>query len=80
MRTKEKLKQAICEAVDRRRGEIEKIVKEVISKNKKAVEDYKSGKEAAVQYLIGQIMVQTKGKANPQLVKAILQKTLTKTQ
>ncbi len=57
--------------------EIEKIVKEVISKNKKAVKDYKSGKEAAVQYLIGQIMAKTKGKASPQIVKTILQRTLT---
>lgn len=59
-------------------AQIEKIIKEVISKNQKAVEDFKKGKEAAFQYLIGQIMAQTKGKANPQIVRDILQKTLTK--
>jgi len=59
-------------------AEIEKIIKEVISKNPKAVEDFKKGKENAFQYLIGQIMAKTKGKANPQIVKDILQKTLTK--
>ena len=59
-------------------AEIEKIVKEVISKNQKAVEDFKKGKVASFQYLIGQIMAQTKGKANPQIVKEILNKILTK--
>jgi len=59
-------------------AEIEKIIKEVISKNKKAVEDFKKGKDNAFQYLIGQIMARTKGKANPQIVRDILQKTLTK--
>jgi len=60
------------------KAEIEKIVKEVISKNQKAVEDFKKGKVASFQYLIGQIMAQTKGKANPQIVKEILNKILTK--
>jgi len=60
-------------------AEIEKIIKEVISKNPKAVKDYELGKANAFQYLIGQIMAQTKGKANPQLVRDILRKTLTKT-
>jgi len=56
--------------------EIEKIIKEVISKNKKAVEDFKKGKANAFQYLIGQIMVKTKGKANPEIVNKILKQTL----
>ena len=58
--------------------EIEKIIKEVISKNQKAIEDYKKGKENAFQYLIGQVMARTKGKANPQLVNKILNQLLTK--
>jgi len=60
-------------------AEIEIIIKEVTSKNPKAVKDYELGKANAFQYLIGQIMAQTKGKANPQLVRDILRKTLTKT-
>ncbi|GAI00744.1 unnamed protein product, partial [marine sediment metagenome] len=60
-------------------AQIEKIIKEVISKNQKAVEDYKKGKTAASQYLIGQIMARTKGKANPQIVNKLLNKILTKT-
>ncbi|MBZ1345154.1 MAG: Asp-tRNA(Asn)/Glu-tRNA(Gln) amidotransferase subunit GatB [Candidatus Nealsonbacteria bacterium] len=58
--------------------EIEKIIKEVISKNPKAVDDYKKGKANAFQFLIGQIMAQTKGKANPQIVRNVLNKTLSK--
>jgi len=58
-------------------AEIEKIIKEVILKNPKVVEDYKSGKETAIQYLIGQVMAKTQGKASPELVKEILTKLLT---
>jgi len=57
-------------------AEIERIVKEVISKNPKVIEDYKSGKETAIQYLIGQVMAKTKGKANPQTVFQLLTKLL----
>ena len=60
-------------------AEIEKIIKEVILKNKKAVEDFKKGKANAFQYLIGQIMAETKGKADPKIVNRILKKELTKT-
>ena len=59
-------------------AEIGKIIKAVISKNPKAVQDFKKGKETAIQFLIGQIMAQTKGKANPQIVRNILDKHLTK--
>ena len=59
-------------------AEIGKIIKKVISKNPKAVQDFKKGKETAIQFLIGQIMAQTKGKANPQIVRDILDKHLTK--
>ena len=57
-------------------AQIEKIIKEVISKNKKAVEDFKKGKTAASQYLIGQIMAVTKGKANPETASKLLTKLL----
>ena len=60
-------------------SEIKKIIGEVISKNPKPVEDYKKGKENAFQYLIGQIMAKTQGKASPQIVNKILKQLLTKT-
>ncbi|MCL5093770.1 MAG: Asp-tRNA(Asn)/Glu-tRNA(Gln) amidotransferase subunit GatB [Patescibacteria group bacterium] len=56
--------------------ELEKIIKEVISNNPKSVEDYKKGKEAALGYLVGQVMKETKGKANPQAVNEILKQKL----
>jgi len=58
-------------------AQIEKIIKEVISKNPKAVEDYKKGKETALQFLIGQVMAKTQGKANPEIVRENLIKILT---
>ncbi|MBZ9572202.1 Asp-tRNA(Asn)/Glu-tRNA(Gln) amidotransferase subunit GatB [Patescibacteria group bacterium] len=58
--------------------EIEKIVKKVISKNERAVKDFKKGKETALQFLIGQAIKETKGRANPKIVKEILVKTLDK--
>jgi aspartyl-tRNA(Asn)/glutamyl-tRNA(Gln) amidotransferase subunit B len=59
-------------------GEIEKIIQEVISKNSKAVEDFQKGKENAFQFLVGQIMAQSRGKAKPELVRSALKETLTK--
>jgi aspartyl-tRNA(Asn)/glutamyl-tRNA(Gln) amidotransferase subunit B len=58
------------------KAELEKIVKGVIEKNKKSAEDYRSGKENALQFLIGQIMAETKGKANPEIAKEILKEKL----
>ncbi len=58
------------------KGEIERVIQEVIEKNPKPVEDYKKGKETALQFLVGQVMAQTKGKANPQTVNEILKKLL----
>lgn len=52
------------------------IVKEIIAKNQNAVLDFKRGKENALQFLIGQVMFQTKGKANPEIVSKILKKLL----
>ena len=57
-------------------SEIEKIVKEVILKNPKAVLDYRAGKENAVQFLAGQVMAQTRGTANPEKVSQLLKKLL----
>jgi aspartyl-tRNA(Asn)/glutamyl-tRNA(Gln) amidotransferase subunit B len=58
-------------------SEIEKIVKDIISTNPSVVGDYKKGKENALQFLIGQTMAKSKGKANPQTVRELLDKELT---
>ncbi|MFA5500943.1 MAG: Asp-tRNA(Asn)/Glu-tRNA(Gln) amidotransferase GatCAB subunit B, partial [Candidatus Omnitrophota bacterium] len=55
---------------------IEKAVKEVLVKNEKSVNDYKSGKKTAITFLVGQVMRQTQGKANPALVNQILKEML----
>lgn len=53
------------------------IVKKVIADNAKAVADYKAGKETSLQYLIGQVMREARGKANAEQVKALLKETIT---
>ncbi len=49
-----------------------------ISANPKVVEDYKSGKTAAIKFLLGQVMRATKGQANPKVAEEILQEELAK--
>ncbi len=46
--------------------EVERVVKEVITENEKAVKDYKEGKEEALKFLIGKAMAKTKGRAVPE--------------
>ena len=48
----------------------------IIDKNPKAVEDYKKGKPEALKFLIGQLMRETKSKANPEIAGQILKKRL----
>jgi len=53
-------------------GKLEEIIEEVIKENEEAVEDLKSGKKEAKQYLIGQVMAKTRGKADPEAVNKII--------
>lgn len=53
-------------------GAISSIVDGVLAANEKVVEDYRSGKENALGYLVGQVMKATKGKANPAMVNKML--------
>ncbi len=57
-------------------GELKKIIKDVLAKNQKAVEDYKKGKMNSFQFLIGQVMAQTKGKASPEIAGRLLKELL----
>ncbi|MDD2731600.1 MAG: Asp-tRNA(Asn)/Glu-tRNA(Gln) amidotransferase subunit GatB [Candidatus Pacebacteria bacterium] len=57
-------------------SEIKRIIREIISNNLKAVEDYRRGKENAVQFLIGQVMAATRGTASPEKVNQILKDIL----
>jgi len=57
-------------------AEIEKAAQEVIDSNPKAVEDYQKGKSASLQFLVGQVMAKTKGKAKPETARVLLEKIL----
>ncbi|MDD2766569.1 MAG: Asp-tRNA(Asn)/Glu-tRNA(Gln) amidotransferase subunit GatB [Candidatus Moranbacteria bacterium] len=57
-------------------SELETIVSSVLSANEKSVADYRAGKQNAFQFLIGQVMSATKGKANPKIVQELLKKKL----
>ena len=54
------------------KGEISKMISEVIQKNPKPVADYKAGKENSLFFLMGQVMKASQGRANPEIVKKIL--------
>lgn len=47
---------------------LKKIVEDVIRENEKVVSEFKSGKEASLQFLVGQGMKKSKGSANPQVL------------
>ncbi len=55
---------------------IEDLADKIIASNPKAVSQYKSGKKNTIGFFVGQIMKETKGKANPKIVNEILSKKL----
>ncbi|HEX9252499.1 MAG TPA: Asp-tRNA(Asn)/Glu-tRNA(Gln) amidotransferase subunit GatB [Ignavibacteriaceae bacterium] len=57
-------------------SEIETLIKRIIEANSGQVEEYRSGKEKVFGFFVGQVMKESKGKANPKLVNEILRKML----
>jgi len=55
---------------------IETIVDEILSKNPDAVERFKAGDAKLMGFFVGQVMKETKGKANPKIVNELLRKKL----
>ncbi|GBG04814.1 Asp-tRNA(Asn)/Glu-tRNA(Gln) amidotransferase subunit GatB [Lactobacillus rodentium] len=55
---------------------LEPMVKKVVDANPQSVEDFKNGKDRAIGFLVGQIMKETRGKANPKVVNELLNKEL----
>jgi len=53
-------------------SELGVIIEKTLDGNQKAVEDYKAGKEASLKFLIGMVMRDSKGRANPQVVEEII--------
>ncbi len=52
------------------------IIEDVIAANSKVAEDFQAGKEAALGFLVGQVMKETRGQANPAIVNKLLREKL----
>jgi aspartyl-tRNA(Asn)/glutamyl-tRNA(Gln) amidotransferase subunit B len=59
-------------------GELEKAVQDAIAANPKVVEDWKAGKTNAAQFLVGQVMRATRGKAPPETARTLIEEQLKK--
>ena len=59
-------------------GAIKEIVQKVVDANPQSIADYKAGKDRAIGFLVGQIMKETNGKANPQIVNKLLLEIINK--
>lgn len=57
-------------------NELEKIIDDIIKTNSSQVEQYKSGKDKLFDFFVGQVMKNTRGKANPIITKELLHKKL----
>jgi aspartyl-tRNA(Asn)/glutamyl-tRNA(Gln) amidotransferase subunit B len=57
-------------------SELKKIVEKIILENDKVVKEYKNGKQAGLQFLIGQGMKATQGSANPEVLKKLFMESL----
>ncbi len=57
-------------------GAVEAMVDEVLANNAKAVEQFKSGNEKALNAIVGQVMKASKGKANPAQVQELIKAKL----
>ncbi len=57
-------------------SEVKKFCSEAISENRKAADDFRSGKEEALNFLLGAVMKKSRGKANASEVKDMLKKLI----
>ena len=57
-------------------GLVQSIVDQVLAANEKSVADFRSGKEKAFGFLVGQVMKQLKGQASPAVVNQVLRDRL----
>ena len=51
---------------------LEEAAKKVLAQNPDAISDYKKGKTNVLQFLVGQVMKETKGAGNPEVIRALL--------
>lgn len=59
-------------------SEILDVVKKVLAENQKSVQDYRDGKKRVLGFIVGIVMKETKGKANPQIVNKLINEELKK--
>jgi aspartyl-tRNA(Asn)/glutamyl-tRNA(Gln) amidotransferase subunit B len=57
-------------------GELGSVIEKVMAANPDLVQNYRSGKEKLFGFFVGEVMKETKGKANPKLVNELLKKKL----
>jgi aspartyl-tRNA(Asn)/glutamyl-tRNA(Gln) amidotransferase subunit B len=57
---------------------IKEIVKKILAANEEQVQRYKSGKTQLLGFFVGQVMKETKGKAQPEIVNKLIQEELNK--
>lgn len=57
-------------------GALRELVARVLAANPQPAADYRAGKKAAAGFLVGQVMKETKGQANPAMVKSLLEEAL----
>ena len=57
--------------------ELVALVRKVLESNEKAIADYRAGKDSAIKFLIGQVMRETRGRANPQVAQQLVEQELT---
>lgn len=72
---KEIIKEKGLEQINSRET-LEPLIDKIILDSQKAVKEYQAGKEKALQSIIGKVMKETKGRANPELSKTILEEKL----
>ena len=60
-------------------GELDRIIRAILDKNPVAVAEVKAGKQKAMNVLVGQVMKETKGRANPGEVNRLLDAALRET-
>ncbi|MCA0970631.1 Asp-tRNA(Asn)/Glu-tRNA(Gln) amidotransferase subunit GatB [Halobacillus litoralis] len=53
-------------------GQLTEIITTILDNNQQSIEDYKNGKDKALGFLVGQVMKETKGQANPPMVNKII--------
>ncbi|WP_097028042.1 Asp-tRNA(Asn)/Glu-tRNA(Gln) amidotransferase subunit GatB [Clostridium peptidivorans] len=59
-------------------GAILEVVRKIIANNPQSIEDFKNGKTRAIGFLVGLVMKETKGKANPQIVNKLVSEEVSK--